>query len=443
MGSITQTLSPEKQYADYDGDGNCRTCGEEGQNCACAWDVRQWHTCPREDCGIQHLGDGLAPALHWMEYHLPDTPERTAEFLELGMFPPEHPDAIIERESRAARQAKQYVVLPKTVCTIPTKDPIEENDFGSTTYTESRVPLDLKCPNFGRKFKTSRCVGGSLSRSPLPCGECENCMEVWRFRKLERYGQGIRHHREQTLIIVDGLADDTEASEARAYLAKRMKGVDKFGMVCRNPDTYLWRAVVVSAEPAQRGADYAAYLKQDSHWKFTIETRPVPASHLHKYLPTNKLTEGGCKPTSFSRSWIKPFTGEVSYQFADGEIDTIQEGQKPIRIIKHNCERCDAIAKKHGDHLEHANAAYAAEWLKGITLDREAMIDLANGVEGAYRRAVPWGYEGPRRLILDTAENIQLTEDGWALRPTAKMAHLVAWLHTWEVKPELVEAGRA
>ena len=83
---------------------------------------------------------------------------------------------------------------------------------------------------------------------PLPCGECPKCLEAWAWRKLYRYSEGVRRSHVQTLITVDGLADDNEAAEVRSYLGNRLR-CTRFSILSRNPDgPSLWRCVVVTQE---------------------------------------------------------------------------------------------------------------------------------------------------------------------------------------------------
>ena len=118
-------------------------------------------------------------------------------------------------------------------------------------YQEPKLPASMRCPYFGlSKYKVRRCVVGITSYQPLPCGKCPQCREAWVWRKLYRYSEGVRRSNVQTLITVDGLADDNEASEVRTYLGNRLR-TTRVGIINHTPDD-RWQVVVVTAEAISR-----------------------------------------------------------------------------------------------------------------------------------------------------------------------------------------------
>ena len=273
------------------------TCeGDDCQGCP-ACPEYTISTCQGEDCkGCENFYHGRAGLVAWLnadasvDHSVSGAPPETyTEFwAEHGPIPKPTPTP----------QTTAYTLentLNAEVCGV------------SLDYQEPPLPVSMRCPTFGRQYKVRRCVMGTINYQPFACGECPQCREAWAWRKLYRYSQGVRRSHVQTFILVDGLADDHEAADVKAYFANRLR-CTRFSILSRNPDTYLWRCVVVTQEPISRqqsvlGEHHAAQRYPTAEIAFC--DRMVNADSLRPYLNGKAMTPGGHKPTQFSQDWIK------------------------------------------------------------------------------------------------------------------------------------------
>ena len=367
-------------------------------------------------------------------------PQRTIDYLDLGLFPPQHPvEAAALAVKVAAHEAQRQSSPSDATSSMYSQKDIDSVAPRRIDYQESKLPSELRCPFFGFAFGTMVCAAGDAYKVPRPCGKCEQCKAAVRYRKLEQYTKGIYRRSVQTMVKVEGLADDSAASDARSYIGKRLPAL-RFAAISRDPDTYLWRAVVVFVDPID-DVRLALNLRQRyPDATIGVDSRSIPAIQLEAYLPTDKKSASGHISSVFSQGWIKPRRATETYQFGEATIDEVPTGDKAVPYVQHHCEHCDKVARR-SDNPEWQAAANSKAVIQDMPVDREALADLGEALaiddtdaaKEAYDRAVPAEFPYDfRRLIFDTAGHVERTADGVSLMPTARLAHLVVWLNTME-----------
>ena len=308
-------------------------------------------------------------------------------------------------------------------------------------YQEPKLPASMRCPFFGMdKYKVMRCASGIANYQPLPCSKCPQCREAWVWRKLYRYSEGVRRSNVQTLITVDGLADDSAAAEVRTYLGNRLR-TTRVGIINHTPDD-RWQVVVVTAEAISRH-DYVLADKFTALRYPTAEIafcdRMVSPDYLRQFLNCKNKTPGGHKPIQFSHDWITEASNNT-YQWNDGIVGCLPTGAPALKPAKHVCQGCRETQEKYPD-VEGRAAHNAMAWLEGRHMEYQALADMVAGDMEAYRRLFPnHDYEGPKRLINDLWRSLvhqpeainRYNPRGLVLRHDARLAMVLAYAHTLE-----------
>ena len=382
-----------------------------------------------------------------------DSAARTAAFLDLDLFPTEHPDAKEERQWQAIDQDTQLAEWQSIQSDA--KRLLSQNDSTPSSpdgidYEPAKAPITTRCPNAGWTYGERHCVAGTAYRTPQPCGKdtCPECAEYNRFRKLEQYGHGIAGHPEQTRLIIGGLPNDDAAAAARNYIAKRLgnQGPKRFTQLNLNADSQQWEAVITFAgalvqedfDSPAKVVRLAICLKQQFEGcTISMTTKPIPAFRLERHFYTSKKTPSGHIASGFSHGWIQPRKPVDLYQYGEIEIGEVADGMPAVRVDKHRCDTCEGIEKQHHEHPEEMAAAFANEIVDGMAFDGEAMGALADALNDdnvdvgifALLRAVPSNFPyDKRRLIMDTARHISRDADGIiTLLPSARLAHVQVW----------------
>ena len=323
-------------------------------------------------------------------------------------------------------------------------------------YILPYLPTSMRCPLYGRKYKVRRCIVGNISRQPLSCGECPQCLEAWAWHKTIRYTEGTKRRKSQTIIVVDGLADDSEAASVRQYLGGRLRR-RRFTILSRNPDTYLWRCVVVTADSLDgRDTRLAEYHMEQRypHASVCFEDRRVYADELSRYLNGKTVTPNGHKPTQFSQDWITERPAVDTYQYDDGIVETLGSGAPRVTATKHACPSCNNIQARYPLDIRlagskvHINeeliaAANVSAMLDGQRMDYEA---LTTGI-GEVLPGSDYPGGGIDRVIADLraaleykAESVSANNPhGMVLPHDARLALLIAYSHAFHA--EAVLAG--
>ena len=272
----------------------------------------------------------------WQIERMVDSPARTAAFLELDLFPTEHPTAKAERLERAAEQQAQLLAhksMPSEAKALLSKNNSRAFAPDGIDYKPAKAPISTHCPNAGWTYGNRVCVAGVPYRTPQPCQKdtCQQCAAFHRWKKLEQYGHGIAGYPEQTQLTIGGLADDNAAADARNYIAKRFgkDGPKRFSQINRNESAKRWEVVITFAD-VLRMEDFDSQAKvgrleiclrqQFEDCAVNMETKPIPAFHLERHFYTSKKTPSGHIASAFSQGWIQPYKAPDTYQFGEVEL---------------------------------------------------------------------------------------------------------------------------
>ena len=337
-------------------------------------------------------------------------------------------------------------IPPQATALFNPKNTLNQQSGGQRLeYQTPKLPASMRCPFFGmEKYKVRRCAMGRIDFKPFACGKCPQCFEAWVWAKLTRYSEGVRRSNVQTLITVDGLADDSAAAEVRTYLGNRLR-CTRFSIISRNPETYLWRCVVVTAEAISRRdyvlAEYHTALRYPTAL-IAFSNGMVSPDYLRQFLHAKNETPGGHKPTQFSQGWIAPISDDPAYQWSDGIVGCLPAGATPVKPAKHVCQGCRETQEKYPD-VEGRAAHNAMAWLEGRRVEYQALADMVAGDTDAYRRLFPdRDYEGPKRLIADLVAALhhepasisRHNPRGMVLRHDARLAMVLAYAHSFQAE---------
>ena len=399
----------------------------------------------------------LEERLTGMAERMEDSAARTAAFLELDLFPTEHPDAKAEREGieqcqaaelRANKsiQSERKALLSKTNSETLPPDRID--------YEPAKAPISTHCPVAGFSYGERVCVAGVAYRTPQPCGKdsCPNCTAFHRWKKLEQYGQGIIGHEQQTQLTIGALGDDNAAADARNYISNRFgsHGPKRFSQINRNETTGLWEVIFTFADvlretdfdsPAKVGRLEICLIQKFIGCTVDLVTKSFPSFRLEANFYATKKTPSGHIASGFSQGWIQPRKPVDLYQYGEVEIREVADGMPAVRVDKHRCGTCEVIEKQHHEHPEEMAAAFADVVINEMVFDKEAMADLADALHSqnvdagifALLRTIPKDFPYQmRRLIMDTAQHVCRDADGnITLLPSARLAHVQVWRRAW------------